>query len=108
MHSAEEIVDAEIGHYERHESQRHEEMERRRAAKLSHRTRMQRYGVYHERDERPHLLRIPSPILAPRDVCPNGSDEDADAERGKCGIEKHERELLQLHHLRLRRAADEA
>ena len=108
MHSAEEIVDAEIGHYEREESQRHEEMERRRAAQLSHRARMQRYGVYHERDERPHLLRVPSPILAPRDVSPNGSDEDADAERGKCGIEEHERELLQLHHLRLRRAADEA
>ena len=108
VHSAEEIVDAEIGHYEREESQRHEEMERCRAAQLSHRTRMQRYGVYHERDECPHLLRVPSPILAPRDISPDGSDEDADAERGKCRIEKHERELLQLHHLRLRRATDEA
>lgn len=108
MHSAEEVVHTEIGHYEREESQCHKHMERCRAVQLGHRARVQRNGIYHERDECPHLLRVPSPILAPRDVSPNGSDEDADAERGKCRIEKHERELLQLHHLRLRCATDEA
>ena len=51
-------------------------------------------GIDQHRDQRPHLLRVPTPISAPRDVCPHGTYEDADAEQKHRWIEHYATHLL--------------
>jgi len=88
MHAAEEIVDAEIGHDERKESQNHEEVVVGGLSQPRKRAVVKRYGIDHQRDERPCLFRVPAPIGAPRDVGPDGSREDTKAETGDGWIQE--------------------
>ena len=44
---------------------------------------MHYYGIYHKGDERPRLLAIPTPVITPAHVSPDGSDEDAESHRGE-------------------------
>ena len=37
---------------------------------------MHYYGINHKGDERPRLLAIPTPVITPAHVSPDGSDED--------------------------------
>ena len=88
MHSAEEIVHAEIGHQDGEESQYHVEMVVAGTAQPRDALLMNGYGIDHESDERPGLLGIPTPVGAPRHIGPDGTDEDAEAHAGEGGIEE--------------------
>ena len=99
MHAAKDIVDTEVGHEDGEECQEHEHVERHGTSENGQRLGMQGGCIHHERDKRPYLLGVPSPVFAPRDVCPDGSDEDADAECGGSRIEEKERKTLQGGHL---------
>ena len=89
MHSAQEIVDAKVGHQDGEEAERYVDvigqgpLEGRYAARVNH------CGIGHEGDECPHLFRIPTPIGSPRHVGPDGAYENADAKRGYGRVEKH-------------------
>jgi len=46
-------------------------------------------AVDYHGDERPHFFRVPTPVISPRYVCPNGSDEYAYGEQ-ECGWVEHD------------------
>ena len=77
MQAPEDIVYAEIGHDDAEKRQHHIEMIDLRTTEYRECVCMQNYGIYHEGDERPRLLRVPTPISSPTDVCPYSADEDA-------------------------------
>ena len=99
MHAAKDVVDTEVCHEDGEERQEHEYVERHGTSESGQRLGMQGGCIHHKRDKRPYLLGVPSPVFAPRDVCPDGSDEDADAECGGSRIEEKERKTLQGCHL---------
>jgi len=78
MHAAEQVVDAEVGHQQREEGEEEVDVIGHRATEGGPSVGVDDDGVDHERDQGPRLLRVPAPVRAPRDVGPNGADEDAD------------------------------
>ena len=53
-----------------------------RLVQRRYQTGMQGRGVDHPGDERPRFLGIPTPILSPAHIGPDGSYKDADAQGG--------------------------
>ena len=49
-------------------------------------------GVDHERDERPCFFRVPRPVVAPRDIGPDSTKEDANGQQEYSGIEQELRQ----------------
>ena len=88
MHAAEEIVHAEIGHEEREESQDHVKMVVARGAQPGDGTVVDGDSIDHQRDECPRFFRVPAPVGAPRDVGPDGTDEDTKAKAGEGRVEE--------------------
>ena len=88
MHASEEVVDSEIGGEDGEEGEYHIEMIETRIAETRHGLSMEGNGINHEGDECPCLLRVPRPVGAPRDVCPNGAEEDACGEKENGGIKE--------------------
>ena len=86
MHASEEVVDSEIGGEDAEEGEYHIEMIETRIAELGHGLSMEGNSINHESDERPRLLRVPRPVGAPADVCPNGAEEDACGEKENGGV----------------------
>ena len=80
MHASEEVVDSEIGGEDGEEGEYHIEMIETRIAETRHGLSMEGNSINHEGDERPRFLRVPRPVGAPRDVCPDGAEEDACSE----------------------------
>jgi len=98
VHAGEEVVDAEIGEKQHEEGQEHVGVVGGGEAFLAHEPRgeplqVEGHGIDHEGDERPRLLGVPRPVLAPAHVGPNGADEDADGEGGNGRIEQQLGEL---------------
>ena len=77
--SAEEEVDAEVGDDDAQEGQCAVEVEAMCAAVDGQRG-VQRQGVDDEGDEGPDFLGVPAPVVAPRDVGPQGADDDAEGQ----------------------------
>ena len=88
MHTAKEIVHAEIGHQNGKESQYHIEVVVAGTAQPGDALLVNGYGIDHESDERPGLFGVPTPVCAPRHVGPDGTDEDAESHAGEGGIEE--------------------
>ena len=95
MHTTEQVIDAEIGHEQGEEGEEDVKMIDHRAAQVGPSVGVDDDGVDHKRDQGPRLLRIPTPIRAPRDIGPNGADEDADTERGEGGVKEEAGEQAQ-------------
>ena len=88
MHAAKYIVYAEIGHQDGEECKEHVQMIVFRGLQELDRFMVQRYGIDEQGDECPHFFRVPAPVSAPRDVCPYGTEEDADGEKEYSCCEK--------------------
>ena len=86
VHASEEVVDSEIGGEDAEEGEYHIEMIEMRIAELGHGLSMEGNSINHEGDESPRFLRVPRPVGAPRDVCPDGTKEDACGEKENGGI----------------------
>ena len=83
MHAREEIVHTEVGHDDTQEGQGDVNVIYQRLAEDRQALRMHYYGINHKGDERPSLLAIPTPVITPAHVSPDGSDEDAESHRGE-------------------------
>lgn len=94
MHAREEEVDAEVRHGDAQEGKGDVDVIHQRLAENRQTLRMHHYGIYHEGDECPRLLAVPTPIRAPTDICPDGSDEDAESHRGECWVEEETAQRL--------------
>ena len=89
VYAAQDKVDPEVGDDDAEESQRTVKMEAAWRLVDVQRS-VHRYGVDDERDERPHLFRVPRPIAAPRDVGPHGADDDAQRQQEDGRVEQHQ------------------
>ena len=88
MHASEEVVDSEVGGEDAEEGENHIEMIETRIVETRHGLSMEGNSINHEGDERPRFLWVPRPIGAPRDVCPDGTKEDACGEKEYGGIKE--------------------
>ena len=96
VHAAQEVVYAEVGHDDGEEGQHHHQVVSAGTLKGGKRLGVQGNGIDEEGDEGPRLLWIPSPVVAPAHVGPDGADEDAHAEGGDGRIEEVARQGLQF------------
>ena len=96
VHAAQEEIDAEVGHEDGEESQDHEEMEVARTSEPRETLGVEGKTIDQEGDECPYLFGIPTPLSTPRDIGPDGADEDAcrHAEEGR--IEQEASHIGQL------------
>ena len=83
MHAREEIVHTEVGHGDTQEGKGDVNVIYQRLAEDRQTLCMYHHGINHEGDERPGLLAIPTPVITPAHVSPDGSDEDAESHRGE-------------------------
>ena len=92
MDAAEDEVDSEVGDDDAEERQHTVEVEGAgRGVNLQRR--MHRQSIDDEGDERPDLLGVPRPIVAPRDVGPQRTDDDTEGEEEDSGIEQTLRQI---------------
>ena len=89
MHAAQEIVHTKIGHQNGEETKRHVDMIGERTLEGAETLSMYHHRIDHKGDKRPHLFWVPTPIRTPRHIGPDGTYEDAEAQRGQSRIEKH-------------------
>ena len=83
MHSGKEVIYSEICHGNAHECQGDVNVIYQWLAEDRQTLRMHYYGINHKGDERPRLLAIPTPVITPAHVSPDGSDEDSESHRGE-------------------------
>ena len=83
VHAREEIVHTEVGHGDAQECQGDVNMIHQWLTEDWQTLCMYHHGIYHEGDECPSLLAIPTPVITPAHVSPDGSDEDAESHRGE-------------------------
>ena len=95
MHPSQQEIHSEIGHQYRQGSQQQIGMKSTGTTEPRQAIAMESHRIEHERDERPNLLRVPSPIASPRDIRPHGSQKDAGAQKEQGGIEQDTTEQLQ-------------
>ena len=88
MHAREEIVHTEVGHGNAHECQGDVNVIYQRLAEDRQALRMHYYGINHKGDECPCFLAVPTPVITPAHVSPDGSDEDAESHRGEGWVEE--------------------
>ena len=100
VHAREEIVHTEVGHGDTQEGQSDVDVIHQRLAENRQALRMHYYGIYHKGDERPRLLAIPTPVITPAHVSPDGSDEDAESHRGEGWVQEDAAQCLKLFAMR--------
>ena len=108
MHAAQEIVYAEIGHYDAKERKGDVYMVYKGLAENRKGLGMHYHGVDHEGDECPCLLAVPAPVVAPTHVCPYGAYEDAYAHGGEGRVEEHSTQRLEFFAMRTEGNAHDA
>ena len=96
VHAAQEEIDSEVGHEDGEEGQDHEEMEVARTAEPRETLGVEGKTIDQEGDECPYLFGIPTPISTPRDIGPDGADEDASRHAEEGGIEREASHIGQL------------
>jgi len=92
MDTTQDEVDAEVGDDDTQEGQQAVEVECSRTLKEAA---MKGDGIDDEGDERPHLLGVPRPVVAPRDIGPDGSDDDADGQKRHGWIQQNKVQLAE-------------
>ena len=105
MHSREEVIDSEIGHHDAQEGKGDIDVVGEWLAEDWQALCMHYHGIYHEGDERPCLLAVPAPIVAPAYVCPDGSDKDAEAHSCEGRVEEDTAQCLQFFAMRAKKDA---
>ena len=81
MHSSKQVVYSEVGHDDGEEGESYVCVEISVRAKARNRCVVKGDAVDYHCNKRPHFLRVPTPVIPPRDVCPYGSDEYADGKQ---------------------------
>ena len=76
MHTSQQIVHAEIGDENSEKGSYHVEVITTRTAQGGYRRAVERNGIDHERDKCPRLLGVPRPVVTPRHVGPDSTQED--------------------------------
>ena len=88
VHTRKEVVDTEVSHHDAQEGEGDVDVVGEWLAEDRQALRVNYHSIYHKGDERPSLLAIPTPVVAPTDIRPNGTDEDAEAHTGQGWIEE--------------------
>ena len=88
VHSTQNKIHAEIRDEDGEEADDHVKMVYAGLTEEGDGSLVEGYGIDHERDECPRLLRVPRPVVAPRHVGPDGTEEDADGEEEDGRIEE--------------------
>ena len=94
MYSAQKQIHAEIGDGHAQNGEDAINVEEQRLLEGFPNLFVKRGGVNEQGDECPNLLWVPRPIVAPRNVGPNGSDEDASRQQRHGGIEHRRAEAF--------------
>ena len=96
VHSCKEVVYSEVCHDDAKESQGDIDVVGERLAEDRQALRVNYHGIYHEGDECPCLLAVPTPVGSPADICPDGSDEDAETHGCESRVEEYMAQCLQF------------
>lgn len=83
VHATEKIIHPEVSHQHCPERPQTVSVKKQRITKPDNAPSMQRQGIQHQRNERPHLFRIPTPVTAPRRIRPYGSDKNTGDQQEK-------------------------
>ena len=89
MHSSKQVVYSEVGHEDGEEGESDVDVEDAVGAQPRNRCVVKGDAVNYHSDERPNFFRVPTPVISPRYVSPNGSDKYADGEQ-ECGWVEHD------------------
>ena len=96
VHSREEVVYSEVSHHDAQEGKGDIDVIGERLAEDRQALCMHYHRIYHKGDERPSLLAVPTPVIAPTDIRPDGTDEDTEAHTGQGWIEEKAAQCLQF------------
>ena len=96
MHTRKEVVDAEVSHHDAQEGEGDIDVVGEWLAEDRQALRVNYHSIYHKGDERPSLLAVPTPVIAPTDIRPDGTDEDTEAHTGQGWIEEKAAQCLQF------------
>ena len=96
MHTRKEVVDTEVSHHDAQEGEGDIDVVGEWLAEDRQALRVNYHSIYHKGDERPSLLAIPTPVVAPTDIRPDGTDKDAEAHTGQGWIEEKAAQCLQF------------
>ena len=88
VHTRKEVVDTEVSHHDAQEGEGDIDVVGEWLAEDRQALRVNYHSIYHKGDERPRLLAIPTPVITPAHVSPDGSDEDAEPHRGEGRVEE--------------------
>ena len=96
MHTRKEVVDTEVSHHDAQEGEGDVDVIGEGLAEDRQALRVYYHCIYHKGDERPSLLAVPTPVIAPTDIRPDGTDEDTEAHTGQGWIEEKAAQCLQF------------
>ena len=96
MHTRKEVVDTEVSHHDAQEGEGDIDVVGEWLAEYRQALRVNYHSIYHKGDECPSLLAIPTPVVAPTDIRPDGTDKDAEAHTGQGGREEDTAQCLQF------------
>ena len=100
VHSCKEVVYSEVCHGDTQEGQGDVDVIHQRLAENRQTLCMHYYGINHKGDERPRFLAIPTPVITPAHVSPDGSDEDAESHRCEGRVQEDAAQCLKLFAMR--------
>ena len=89
MHATQEIIHAEEGHQHRIEGQDRRKIKQPQVIAFRYQAEMRHDRIYHHRNQRPRLLRVPAPITSPRLIRPDRSQESTDRHQGQSDPKWH-------------------
>ena len=96
VHPREEVIYSEVCHDDAQEGEGDIDVVGEGLAEDRQALRVNYHSIYHKGDERPSLLAVPTPVIAPTDICPDGTDEDTEAHTGQGWIEEKAAQCLQF------------
>lgn len=77
------LIHAEEGHQHRIEGQDRRKIKQPQVIAFRYQAEMRHDRIYHHRNQRPRLLRVPAPITSPRLIRPDRSQESTDRHQGQ-------------------------
>ena len=98
MKPSKQEIHPEICNEDAHEGKNAEDMKVLRFAEPFQRSLMDAERIDEHGDQCPYLLRIPSPVSSPRNVCPYRTDEDSGSQQEKGRIEHDVADGLEIFH----------
>ena len=98
MKPSKQEIHAEICNEDAQEGEDAEDMEMLRIAEQFQRSLMDAERIDEHGNQCPYLLRIPSPVSSPRNVCPDCADEDSSSQQEQSRIEHDVADSLEIFH----------